>query len=261
MDKNTLLLIFVLFLVSSYLWNISWNIALSFIYLIIVLSVLNVINPESAFSLRSILTRIINLDSSLLFEVLSTLSKFIIGFFNSDFYKRVKTGIPVSTDDYLYSPTSRLGNKEITDKVYAPANQEDGKNISLTPTNVYNKPQTKTTSQAKTIIQPKSEAKTIIQPKSEAKTIIQPKLEAKTIIQPKSEIKTIIQPKSEVKTIILPKQSIIQPNSEVKTLLSTQTKTNTPVVSKIQQDTSAKVSSVSSIANTKTPTTQTSTKT
>ena len=251
MDKNTLLLIFVLFLVSSYLWNISWNIALSFIYLIIVLSVLNVINPESAFSLRSILTRIINLDSSLLFEVLSTLSKFIIGFFNSDFYKRVKTGIPVSTDDYLYSPTSRLGNKEITDKVYAPANQEDGKNISLTPTNVYNKPQTKTTSQAKTIIQPKSEAKTIIQPKSEAKTII----------QPKSEIKTIIQPKSEVKTIILPKQSIIQPNSEVKTLLSTQTKTNTPVVSKIQQDTSAKVSSVSSIANTKTPTTQTSTKT
>ena len=61
MDKNTLLLIFVLFLLSSQLWSITWNIGVSAFYIIIIIIVLNYVNPDSSIAMRSTIIRIINL--------------------------------------------------------------------------------------------------------------------------------------------------------------------------------------------------------
>ena len=91
MDKNSLLLIFVLFLFSSQLWNISWNIGLSLFYIITTLSVLNLASPDSAISLKTMFIKLVNLDSGLLQSFLKNVSKFIIGFFGDSFNK-IKNG-------------------------------------------------------------------------------------------------------------------------------------------------------------------------
>jgi len=89
MDKNTLLLIFVLFLLSSQLWSISWNIGVSAFYIIIIISVLNYVNPDSSIAIRSTIIRIINLDSSIFTNILSRISRFILSFFDNSHYRKL----------------------------------------------------------------------------------------------------------------------------------------------------------------------------
>ena len=81
MDKNTLLLIFILFLLSSQLLSITWDIGKASIYIVIILLILNSISPETATIIKNIFSRIINLDFSLITSALSTISKFILGIF------------------------------------------------------------------------------------------------------------------------------------------------------------------------------------
>jgi hypothetical protein len=61
--------------------NISWTIILSGIYIIIIILILNSISPNSASSMKDLITRIINLDITLLTDFLSKVSKFILSFF------------------------------------------------------------------------------------------------------------------------------------------------------------------------------------
>ena len=81
MDKNTLLLIFILFLLSSQLLSITWDIGKASLYIVIILLILNSISPETATIIKNIFSRIINLDFSLITSALSTVSKFILGLF------------------------------------------------------------------------------------------------------------------------------------------------------------------------------------
>ena len=81
MDKNTLLLIFILFLLSSQLLSITWDIGKASLYIVIILLILNSISPETATIIKNMFSRIINLDSSLITGTLSTISKFILGLF------------------------------------------------------------------------------------------------------------------------------------------------------------------------------------
>ena len=62
MDKNTLLLIFILFLLSSQLLSITWDIGKATIYIAIILLILNNISPESAIIIKNMFSRVINLD-------------------------------------------------------------------------------------------------------------------------------------------------------------------------------------------------------
>jgi len=90
MDKNTLLLIFVLFLLSSQLWNVSWTIGTSAFYIVIIISVLNYISPESAITMKRFIIKLVNLDFKLVTHFLSMVSKFILSFFNNSYYKKIK---------------------------------------------------------------------------------------------------------------------------------------------------------------------------
>ena len=57
MDKNTLLFIFIFFLISPQLLNISWDIGKATIYIVIVLLILNTISFELEQSETSILIK------------------------------------------------------------------------------------------------------------------------------------------------------------------------------------------------------------
>ena len=81
MDKNTLLLIFILFLLSSQLLSITWDIGKATIYIIIILLILNSISPESAEIIKKMFIKIINLDSSVITNILYAVSRFILNLF------------------------------------------------------------------------------------------------------------------------------------------------------------------------------------
>jgi len=79
MDEKTLLTIFVLILISSQLWTIVWDIGKSAFYLVVLLIVLTYINPDTAETVKGYGRRLLNLDSKLLTDALSSISKFIFG--------------------------------------------------------------------------------------------------------------------------------------------------------------------------------------
>jgi hypothetical protein len=81
MDQKTLLVIFLLILVSTQLWNIIWDIGKAALYLIIILLVLTYIDPDTAKTIKGYGQRILGLDSKLITESLSNASKFILGIF------------------------------------------------------------------------------------------------------------------------------------------------------------------------------------
>jgi predicted membrane protein len=89
MDKNLLLLIFFLFLVSSQLWNMSWTILMAGSYIIGILLILNNISPDASSSVKDIITRMINLDFSLLTDFLKVVSKIILSFFKGFNYSNI----------------------------------------------------------------------------------------------------------------------------------------------------------------------------
>ncbi len=81
MDQKTLLVIFLLILMSSQLWNIVWDMGKAAIYLIIILLLLTYIDPDTAETIKKYGQRILGLDSKLITESLSSVSKFIFGVF------------------------------------------------------------------------------------------------------------------------------------------------------------------------------------
>jgi hypothetical protein len=89
MDKNLLLLIFFLFLVSSQLWNMSWTILMAGSYIIGILLILNNISPDASSSVKDIITRMINLDFTLLTDFLKVVSKIILSFFKGFNYSNI----------------------------------------------------------------------------------------------------------------------------------------------------------------------------
>jgi hypothetical protein len=81
MDQKTLLVIFLLILISSQLWNIVWDMGKSALYLVIILLLLTYIDPNTADTIKKYGQRILGLDSKLITESLSNASTFILGVF------------------------------------------------------------------------------------------------------------------------------------------------------------------------------------
>jgi len=119
MDKNTLLLIFILFLLSSQLLSITWDIGKATIYIAIILLILNNISPETAIIIKNMFSRVINLDSSLITGTLAAVAKFILSlFFNNKGNKII---------DEVKQSISIIGEetKIISEKINQEAKQED----------------------------------------------------------------------------------------------------------------------------------------
>lgn len=112
MDKNILLLIFVLFLVSSQLINASWTVLTAAGYITAAVFVLNTISPDASLTLKVIITRIINLDLSLITSLLSYVAKFILSCFANTTYKDQKiTKVVAESKDNMI----RDGRKYVED--------------------------------------------------------------------------------------------------------------------------------------------------
>ena len=110
MDKNLLLLIFFLFLVSSQLWNMSWTILMAGSYIIGILLILNNISPDASSSVKDIITRMINLDFTLLTDFLKVVSKIILSFFKGFNYSNIN--IQKAINDKLLNLKNILPIKE-----------------------------------------------------------------------------------------------------------------------------------------------------
>ena len=106
MSKNTLLLLFIIALFSSQLWGITWNIGTSAFYLIIIIIILNYLNPDSGAVVQENATKIINLDFSLIKYIFSSISKFILSLFTT--YKK-------NTNDDTNPDTNKDTDKDIND--------------------------------------------------------------------------------------------------------------------------------------------------
>jgi len=80
LDKGAILVIFLLFMFSSKLWDITWDIGISLLYLIIVIYFLNYVYPPLGTKIKEIIMDFINLDSnnSFLKDFLSDTSKQIL---------------------------------------------------------------------------------------------------------------------------------------------------------------------------------------
>ena len=74
MDKNSLITIFVFFLLSNQLYNIVWEIVKSTFYIVLIILGLNYINPRLANTLKKYLINFINLDKTFIKTILSSIN-------------------------------------------------------------------------------------------------------------------------------------------------------------------------------------------
>jgi hypothetical protein len=81
MEKNTLITIFVFFLLSNQLYKIFWEILKALLYLYAIVIGLNYINPAVAGTLRKYLSFILQFDQNIFQILLSNISSEIIKFF------------------------------------------------------------------------------------------------------------------------------------------------------------------------------------
>lgn len=80
--KGTLLIILILFMFSSKILDITWNIGKSLIYLILIIYGINYLNPILGKKIKEIINDFINIDSNSYF-IKDTLSKISTNILNS----------------------------------------------------------------------------------------------------------------------------------------------------------------------------------
>ena len=80
LSKGTLLIILILFMFSSKISDITWNIAKYFFYFILIINGVNYLNPSIAEQIKEIIIDLINIDSNGYFikDILSKLSGIIL---------------------------------------------------------------------------------------------------------------------------------------------------------------------------------------
>ena len=83
MDKNVLLLCILLFFLSSQLLTITWDIGKASIYIIVILLILNTINPAIADMIKNVFKRMLNLDTSLITDGVAKSSSFLLDIIGS----------------------------------------------------------------------------------------------------------------------------------------------------------------------------------
>jgi len=75
MDKNTLLVIIVLILFSSKLWNIIWDMGKGLLYILILIQVLKYLNIPLGNSIKNLTNNIIDYNPEKIKQVVSSFSK------------------------------------------------------------------------------------------------------------------------------------------------------------------------------------------
>ena len=108
-SKGTILIVLILFMFSSRILDITWDIGKSLIYLILIIYGVNYLNPSLAKKIKEIITDFINIDSNGYFikDTLSKLSSNVLSGIKSD----EKPNIYVKTEQYMVTKNDTLRNK------------------------------------------------------------------------------------------------------------------------------------------------------
>lgn len=79
-SKGTILIVIILFMFSSKIYNFTWNIVKSLIYLIIIIYCLNILNPNIAEKIKEILNDIISTsNNNIIKNIISKIASFLFG--------------------------------------------------------------------------------------------------------------------------------------------------------------------------------------
>jgi hypothetical protein len=98
MEKNTLITIFVFFLLSNQLYKIFWEILKALLYLYAIVIGLNYINPAVAGTLKKYLSFILQFDKNIFQIVLSNISNEIMKFVGNKNINLLKDNIRNATN-------------------------------------------------------------------------------------------------------------------------------------------------------------------
>lgn len=84
-SKGTILIILILFMFSSKIWDVTWDIGKSLLYIIAIVYFLNLVDKGLANKIKEIIVDFINIDSENNFfkEILSKISSTILNIFKS----------------------------------------------------------------------------------------------------------------------------------------------------------------------------------
>jgi hypothetical protein len=84
-SKGTILIVLILFMFSSKLFNIVWEIGKSGLYIFLIIYSLNILNPKIAIKIKEMLFDLINIgNNNILKNILSKISSFFLGIFKID---------------------------------------------------------------------------------------------------------------------------------------------------------------------------------
>lgn len=122
MEQKTLFVIFILILISSQLWTIIWDIGKAAFYLVILLLVITYVDPDTAEVIRNYGKRILGLDTNLITDSLSGLSKFIFGIVGKQPNKILEKSNKILTET-----TSEIFGKQEMNQEMKPKTQSEMK--------------------------------------------------------------------------------------------------------------------------------------
>jgi len=128
-NKLTIIIIIILFMISSNIRDITWNIGKSLLYIICILYLINYLNPIIANQIKEIIVDFINIgsESNFIKDVISNGSLIIMNLFrylfnsknnniksNTNFDSNYNPNIKSNTNfDSNYNPNTSFENKEI----------------------------------------------------------------------------------------------------------------------------------------------------
>jgi hypothetical protein len=134
LDKSSLLIIVLLFMFSSKLWDIAWDIGKSLLYIIAIIYTINFINPALSISLKNIIYELINVDNKNNF-IINILSQLLTLLKSLPIFSIFTAKQNIPTDEKLITssmsgnkPLSNVHQANINDDVYL--NGGNTKNLS-----------------------------------------------------------------------------------------------------------------------------------
>lgn len=133
-DKTTLIIIIIMFMFSSRLWDIAWDIGKSLLYIIAIIYTINFINPTLSISLKNIIYELINVDNKNNF-IINILSQLLTLLKSLPIFSIFAAKQNIPTDEKLITssvsgnkPLSNVNQASVNDDVYL--NGGNTKNLS-----------------------------------------------------------------------------------------------------------------------------------
>jgi hypothetical protein len=103
MEQNTLIIIVILILLSSQLWNILWDIGKGLLYIIFLILILNYINPVMAENIKDFVKRIFNFDMTIFKDFFYKLSDFILKTFGKNIINKIENSNSIISQSEIKS--------------------------------------------------------------------------------------------------------------------------------------------------------------